>query len=229
MKDKAALDVIAKKARAQKKVEWFKKIRNDPKALKALVGNYNSAVAESQRSGAKRAVWNLATYFEEWKATAETGYVGRVKLMWEDQAVEFWQSTAGGSMSKGEAEARWRHEAMNRDELGIAWDKKGPAKSPLRLAVPFEDVIDDVMRVGTAKRLGLFSLMQLCISKGAVGLSRRTMVHKIGVHLGPWAKAQKNTKKCSVVGSMLGSCEAFAGPCSGHLWRVEHVRIESQM
>lgn len=152
---KSALDVVSKKAKAQGKADWFKNIRQNPKALKALVTNYGNAQAEAEKAGNKKNFWNLATYMEELKASSETIGIKRGKMMWRDQAIEFWQTTAGGSKQKYEAEAKWNHEAANAPALRIATDQKGPSQAPLRLWVHTEDIVDDVRRYTREKSLGL--------------------------------------------------------------------------
>ena len=151
--DKSILDVVAKKAKLQGKADWFKNVRADPKQLKSLVTNYKSAMQEAERTGVKRNFWNLATYMEEVKASSEDVGTERGQMMWKDQAIEFWQSTAGGSLQKYEAEGKWNHEAANAKELGTAQDQKGPKQAPLRLWVHTEDIIDKVRRYSRSKIL----------------------------------------------------------------------------
>ena len=158
MSCKRDLDVISKKARTQGKLEWFQRVKSDPKQLKALLTNYRGAVQEAEKAGQKKATWNLVTYMEEVKASQELVGVGRGKMMWKDQAIEFWQSTDGGAMRKYEAENKWNHLSANYKDLNIPSDKKGPEKAPLRIRVHTEDLVDEVRRYSTEKSLGRFKI-----------------------------------------------------------------------
>ena len=148
---KKALDVISKKARQQSKVEWFKSVKADPKKLKSLVTSYRQASQEAEKAGQKKSTWNLAEYLEEVRASSETVGTSRGKMMWQDQAIEFWRSTDGGSLTKQEAASKWDELVATYEALGIPNDQKGPAKASLRLRIHTEDLVDDVKRVAKEK------------------------------------------------------------------------------
>ena len=148
---KKALDVIAKKARQQGKVEWFKGVKTDPKKLRSLVTSYRQASQEAEKAGQKKSTWNLAEYIEEVRASSETVGTSRGKMMWQEQAIEFWRSTDGGSHTKQEAVSKWEELVATYEALGIPHDQKDPAKASLRLRIHTQDLVDDVKRVAKEK------------------------------------------------------------------------------
>ncbi|CAL1151620.1 unnamed protein product [Cladocopium goreaui] len=150
---KKALDVISKKARQQGKVEWFKNVKADPKKLRSLVTSYRQASQEAEKAGQKKSTWNLAEYIEEVRASTETVGTSRGKMMWQDQAIEFWRSTDGGALTKQEAASKWDELVATYEALGIPHDHKGPAKASLRLRIHTEDLVDDVKRVAKEKKV----------------------------------------------------------------------------
>ena len=88
--------MISKKAAAQGEREWFKKIKSIPAKLKELVASYRTAVQSAAKAGNKRANWSIATYKEEVKGASKLRNVDSGQLMWQEQAIDFWQSLPGG-------------------------------------------------------------------------------------------------------------------------------------
>ena len=97
--------------------------------------------------------WNIVTYMEA--VLAETGltYSGNSRMMWEKQALSFWQSVDGGCMSEEDAEAKWESLAGRLDDEDVVHDMKGPAKKPLRIAVWVEDMIYDYNKVAKQRKV----------------------------------------------------------------------------
>ena len=93
--------------------------------------------------------FNLVTYVEEYEASTRTDYEGEREMMWEKQALEFWQTIKGGQYTEEEAQEKWNK--LNR-ECDIR-DQDGPEKKPLRLAVKTHDVVKDVNSVGLKRKM----------------------------------------------------------------------------
>lgn len=216
MECKKALDVIGKKAKQQGKVDWLKNAKKDPKKLKHLVTSYRNACAEAEKVGAKKAAWNLAEYVEEVRSTSEMVGIGRGKLMWRDQAIDFWRSTDGGAHTKQESEAKWEELVSNYQTLGVPHDFKGPAKSSLRIRVHTEDILDDVKRFSREKTLGLFNqkpAFLFAMSLKILGIPLQ------GVKLNLFSEVW--TFLCRFVPNMWTFCDGLLSLCSvplGFCW-----------
>jgi hypothetical protein len=85
----------------------------------------------------------VAQFQEERKAEQSVDFLALGTMMWEQQAIEFWQSTPGGSLSRSDAQARWNYQAANYEALGIVNDQLSPNKEkPLRLRVHTGDDVN---------------------------------------------------------------------------------------
>ena len=56
----------------------------------------------------RTATFSVVTYIETTKASSTVKSIDRGTMMWADQAVEFFQTLTGGSLSKAAAEAKWK-------------------------------------------------------------------------------------------------------------------------
>ena len=139
-KCKKALDVLSKKAKAQNKVSWFKKVKSDPARLKALVNAYSAAVEDAKKAGDKKTTFCISTFIESQKASSKVRSNELGQLMWEDQAIEFFQTTAGGSLTKAKAKIEWDSRVANVDDDTLT-DQKGPQHSALRIWVKTGDMV----------------------------------------------------------------------------------------
>ena len=154
MECKRSLDVIAKKARKAGKQEWFLRVKADGGKLTQMVSSYNKAVAEANKAGNKKAAWSVVNYMEEVKASSKVRNVDKGKMMWEDQAIEFWQTAAGGSYSKMAARSKWDAMVENKEADGTITDQDGPKWRPLRLRIHVGDDVNFENSFGRSKPLG---------------------------------------------------------------------------
>lgn len=148
---KASLDVIAKMARAQGKSDWFAEQRSDDNKCKRMLDNYRGTKKEADAKGLKRAKWSVAKYQETVKYASGMDFRAQGRMMWKLEAIEYWQTTAGGQHSLDEAKARWKHESLNFKSLDIPTDMKWPSKAPFRLRVCIGDVVDYYNQVERSK------------------------------------------------------------------------------
>ncbi|MCP4243678.1 MAG: hypothetical protein GY772_24250 [bacterium] len=141
---KRHLDVLAKQARNQQRQEWFGEVRNDPGKCQQLLAAYTKVKRASPSGKAgKGEGWNLMQYIEALAVQSGTQHLAQGKMMWEREAIEFWQTTPGGRTSEEDAKARWAEWVKRKDELGIVHDLKGPnPQFPLRLRVPTGDEVN---------------------------------------------------------------------------------------
>ena len=151
-KCKKALDVLSKKAKAQNKVSWFKKVKSDPARLKALVNAYSAAVEDAKKAGNKKTTFCISTFIESQKASSKVRSNELGQLMWEDQAIEFFQTTAGGSLTKAKAKIEWDSRVANVDDDTLT-DQKGPQHSALRIWVKTGDMVSFENTYGRSKHL----------------------------------------------------------------------------
>ena len=66
----------------------------------------------------------------------------REKLMWEDEAVQWWQRIEGGSLTKAATEAKWKSMVESAEEDETVTDTLGPAKAPFRMRIHAADLVD---------------------------------------------------------------------------------------
>lgn len=154
MECKRSLDVIAKKARQAGKQEWFQKVKADSDKLTKMVTSYNKAVAEANKAGNKKAAWSVVNYIEEVKAASKVRNIDQGQMMWEDQAIEFWQTAAGGSYSKMAARSKWDVMVDNKEADGTITDEHGPKWRPLRMRIHVGDNVNFENSFGRSKPLG---------------------------------------------------------------------------
>ena len=79
-------------------------------------------------------------------------------MMWKQQALAYWESLAGGSLSSELAEAKWAELVATIDDH--IHDQKGPTKAPLRFRVRTEDIVD--LSSAYLKRKCLGSFVSVC-------------------------------------------------------------------
>ena len=72
---------------------------------------------------------------------------GEAVMMWEKQAVAFFQPVEGGCHSEEEATAKWTDLVAKMDDPGVIKDRKGPPKKPLRFAIRTRDLVNNVNRM----------------------------------------------------------------------------------
>ena len=139
---KKILDVVSKKCRAAGKTQWLKNVKANPQRLKQLINSYKAALLEAKKNGNKKCSWNVITYIESIKATSAVQHKAQGKMMWEDEAVQWWQRIEGGSLTKAAAEAKWKSMVESAEEDETVTDMLGPAKAPFRMRIHVADMVD---------------------------------------------------------------------------------------
>ena len=155
---KKALDVISKKAREQNKKEWLAQQKSCPKKLKKMLLNYFAAVNAAKSLGNRRTTWSIASYMKSLECESVSRTTERGVMMWKQQALAYWESLAGGSLSSELAEAKWAELVATIDEH--IHDQKGPTKAPLRFRVRTEDIVN--LSSAYMKRKCLGSFVSVC-------------------------------------------------------------------
>jgi hypothetical protein len=147
---KKYLDRIYNQCRTQGKVDWFKEMRASPKGTKSILDFYRQL--EANCTPGSKSKFNVAQFEEEHRAEQSVDFLDLGTMMWEQQAIEHWQSTPGGSLSHSDAKAKWDHLAANYKDLGIVNDQKSPNKEkPLRLRIHTGDNVNFANRSIHAK------------------------------------------------------------------------------
>eukprot|EP00439_Symbiodinium_sp_Y106_P085503 s444_g28.t1 len=76
------------------------------------------------------------------------------KMMWEEEAIQFWESVPGGSMSRAAAKSKWDNMKENIEVENLITDTEGPKQAPLRIRIHTGDVINFEGTYGRSKQLG---------------------------------------------------------------------------
>ena len=119
------------------------KIRADPKRCKRMIEMYRKAYAAWEGGSKPKSgvAFSVVTFMEETEASTAIEYVGEKQLMWEKQALTFWQSVDGGCLTEEEAQSRWSSMVANIEADRTVTDHKGPQKKPLRMAIGTRDIV----------------------------------------------------------------------------------------
>ena len=150
-----------------------------------MLESYTKAGVDAERLKIKKTKWNLSQYKEAVVAKSGTNFVEHGELMWERQAIDFWQSTSGGRLTEEAAKAKWDEWARNKETLNIVFDYNGPNKSsPLRLRVPVKDAVDFV---------------------NSYAREKRNELHEAVVKKPGQAEVDKNNRRCLLDHDKIGS------------------------
>eukprot|EP00959_Pyramimonas_sp_CCMP1952_P143085 2995726-Pyramimonas_sp.AAC.1 len=68
-----------------------------------MLDHYRAILASTDNE--KERKFNVAQYKEKFQTSQGVEYTGGCKMMWEMEAIEFWESTPGGKMPWQVAEA----------------------------------------------------------------------------------------------------------------------------
>ena len=147
-KCKKLLDRIYNQARLQGQLTWFAEQKRDPIKCKKMLDYYRNLVADD----GKPAKFSVAHYEEGFRTEQGVQFAGEGEMMWEAQAVQWWQTIRGGSLSLDAAQARWDDWAAHYKERGIIHDFNGSsATKPLRLRVPTRDTVNFLNKALSSK------------------------------------------------------------------------------
>jgi hypothetical protein len=153
--------------------------------------------------------FSVVTYQEQHRAEQEVSFAGEGEMMWQEQAIEYWTTTAGGALSRDEGKTRWDQRAANYQEQGIIHDMLSPnVKFPLRLRVSTKDTVHYVNRIVDTK---MYTKGETAIKKPKTEdfdkLNSRVMVG-FDQHGNASADAARNDLAQKMVGA--GSGQAFS-------------------
>ena len=149
---KGKLDRIYHQARTQGQTKWFSEQKKDDKKFMQMLKHFRGICASTDEP--KKQKFVVAVYSESFKTEQGVRYLGRGTMMWERQAIEHWQSTAGGSCSADDAAARWDEWTAHYKERDILHDFLSPnAKKPLRLRIPTSDDVDFLNQAMKSKQI----------------------------------------------------------------------------
>eukprot|EP00971_Amphidinium_carterae_P216084 4289178-Amphidinium_carterae.1 len=129
---KRLYDALARMAKVQHEEEWWQGVKSCPKELKKTVLSCKKQFpGEGGVKGKSRLPnFKLAEYRESLKVATLNDVVGRGKLMWKEEYIDFAKSLAGGSLNRQEAEQNW--EKWSRPDSGVMrMSTGGPASAPL--------------------------------------------------------------------------------------------------
>ena len=100
---KKFFDRIYYQARVQGQLAWWAKQRKTDSGTKAMLDFYRNVSIAADEAGK----FVVAQFKEIHVKENGVEIKGCGRMMWENQAVEFWMSTEGGSVSLREAQSRW--------------------------------------------------------------------------------------------------------------------------
>eukprot|EP00971_Amphidinium_carterae_P294594 5849466-Amphidinium_carterae.1 len=149
---KRIYDALARMSKVQNEEAWWQGVKANPKELKRTVLNCRKQFpGEGGVRGKSRLPnFKLAEYRESVKVATVNDVVGRGKLMWKEEYIDFAKSLPGGSLSRQEAEQNW--EKWSRPDSGVnRMSSGGPANAPLLLQVQTGIYVDEIVRTELAK------------------------------------------------------------------------------
>ena len=179
MECKKYLYSIAKQSRAQgpEAVAWYQQTRNDPVKCRKMIESYKAAYKTWVANGKQgKLKWSVVQYRESLSAESGTRTSENQQMMWEKQAIKFWQSVDGGCYTEEEAEQKWKTmEALSKTGEVLS-DKKGPEKKPLRLAITREDMVYNYNDVSKKRSLEFSDKPQKKMDDAALAKSVRRVL-----------------------------------------------------
>ena len=98
---KRIMDRIASQAARQNQTQWYKDAKKTDKGLHDMISHYKKLMGKGDNKYTK---FSVAEYKEVHSNTQGTEARSRGVMMWEQQAVEFWMTAAGGSLDRESAE-----------------------------------------------------------------------------------------------------------------------------
>ena len=153
---KRGLDNIYRQAKAQgpEALKWFAETRADPVRCKKMLESYKVA-CKQWCAGNKvgKVKWSFTQYKESIEASSGVRLSENQQMMWERQAVLFWQSVDGGASTEEEAQDKWNRMAARVGDPDVIYDEKGPKRKPLRIAVTREDMVYNYNDVSKKRQL----------------------------------------------------------------------------
>ncbi len=84
--------------------DWFKATRADSAKCKKMIEAYEKEYVQWAAKGKKgKITWAMVTYMQTAEASTSVAFAGTAKMMWEREAIEYWQSVPGGASTEEEA------------------------------------------------------------------------------------------------------------------------------
>ena len=201
-------------ARQQGEEAWYKDLKkHDPAGWAKLMRDYEAKCPE-RGPRKKRDFYNMVQFKSEMFAMQGEKSTLRRKRMFERQWLEYAMAVDGGSYTMTEARAEWKKAEAN---PRIKRDKAGPANQ-LRLAMPYEDLDDEYVDVGTRQALEGTKTSKNMPKES--GMRRRaecvTYVHGTGFDMGGklFDMVKDNTHKAMQVAASTASESGSAVPMS---------------
>lgn len=150
---KKDLDSLSRMAARQGHKAWYNETMKGPlpkrkKVLKEFRQRYRVETCSD-----KKKAFQMLTLVEKFTVEVADDTIVKGKMMWEDEAVEFWQSTKGGKMSQVEAKQKWQDALQNEKEF--PQDQLGPKQAPTRVRVPKGDYVNFRTTAGRTKEMNV--------------------------------------------------------------------------
>ena len=146
---KQAYDAMSRLSKKQGEHKWWDEVKANPKKLKSVVLDFQRMFPPRGRGSARAKNFKLGEYKEFIRATTEVQRRVLGKMMWEDEWLEWAQTTPGGSHSKATAQAKWQEMKLDTSVLRC---QDGPAHSPLMLRIKTGIMIDSLETVAVGKQ-----------------------------------------------------------------------------
>ena len=138
---KLYLDRIYQQCKVQGKTQWFSTQRRTPAGTKGMLDYYRTIMTACGVEVTPK--FSHAHYTEFQKKEQGIQFAANGIMMWEEQAIEHWMSTAGGGSSRQQSKAKWDDWAAHHKERKVAHDFRSPHEDGgLRLRVPTTDEVN---------------------------------------------------------------------------------------
>ena len=114
MQCKRILDRISAQAHRQNQAQRFRDAKKSDKSIHALILHYKKLMGKSDGKATK---FSVADFKEIHSNSQGTEARSHGVMIWQEQAVEFWMSAAGGCLDREAAEETWAREASPKRTL----------------------------------------------------------------------------------------------------------------
>jgi len=152
MECKRLLDRVYNQAQTQGETKWLSEQKTSDEKLFRMLDHYRNILVSTEDP--KQQKFSVAHYMESFKTQQGVEFLGEGQMMWQVQAIDFWKSPAGGSMSQLDAEAKWDDWVAHYKERGIIHDFVSPNQTkPLRLRIPSCDKVNFKNTAAMSKEL----------------------------------------------------------------------------
>ena len=123
---------LGKMAKRQNLMEWWNGLQLRTTEYKRKVWKVFKQRFRALKTVREKRDFRLMEFLEYFKFVSATDVNQTGKMMWHEEALEYWQSTAGGKFIVTDARKKWEELLTDPDHIE---DDRGPVHSPRRLYI----------------------------------------------------------------------------------------------